>query len=75
VLIDGNTRTQAALAAGITQAPVVTVRFDRELKTLLHVIKPQVDRRTTTDGALYRLCAQFDRLMARGGDRRIEEAK
>jgi hypothetical protein len=35
----------------------------------------QAKRRTTTDGALYRLSEQYDRLMERGGDRRSEDAR
>ncbi len=63
VLIDGNTRIQAALAVGITHVPFVIARFDSEMEALQHVISLQTERRTTTDGALYRLCDQFDRLM------------
>ncbi len=74
VLADGSTRVQAALAVGITHVPFVIARFDSEMDALQHVISLQTERRTTTDGALYRLCDQFDRLIGRGGDRRSKEA-
>ena len=73
VLIDGNTRLQAALAVGLTHVPVVIVRFDSELEVLQRVIQPQADRRAITHGALYRLCAQFDRLMEAGRPRKNGE--
>ncbi len=75
VLIDGHMRRRAAPAADITEAPFVIEEFPDEMSALRHAINLQTRRRTTTDGALYRLCDRFDRLMDRGGDRRSPEAK
>lgn len=73
VLIDGKTRMQAALGNGIREVPYMIKEFDGEVQALHYVVRSQVARRTTTDGALYRLCEQYDRLLERGGDRRSEE--
>jgi ParB-like chromosome segregation protein Spo0J len=75
VLIDGHMRIRAASEAGIRQVPSVTVEFANELNALQHAINLQTVRRISTDGAFYRLCEQYDRLMERGGDRRSKDAK
>jgi len=75
VLADGHARLRAAFDAGITHVPVVIRFFPSELAAIQCAICLQAKRRTTTDGALYRLCEPYDRLMDRGGDRRSEEAK
>jgi len=75
VLADGYARLRAAFEAGITHVPVVIRYFPSELAAIQHAICLQAKRRTTTDGALYRLCEPYDRLMDRGGDRRSEEAR
>lgn len=74
VLIEGDARTQNAIANGKPHLPFVLVKFDSEMEALQHAVALQVDRWTTPDGALYRLCGQYDRLMERGGDRRSEGA-
>jgi ParB-like chromosome segregation protein Spo0J len=75
VLIDGHMRIRAASEAGITQVPSVTVEFANELDALQHAINLQTVRRISTDGAFYRLCEQYDRLMGRGRLRKSEESK
>jgi len=73
VLIDGHMRRRAAPADDITEAPFVIEEFPDEMSALRHAINLQTRRRITTDGALYRLCDQFDRLMDRGRPRKGEE--
>ncbi|MFC1834441.1 hypothetical protein ACFL2Q_06870 [Thermodesulfobacteriota bacterium] len=75
VLADGHARVRAAFEADIAHVPFVTVEFPDEVSALQHAMSLQTKRRTTTDGALYRLCAQFDRLNERGGDRRSKKTK
>lgn len=75
VLIDGHARVRAAGDACISHVPAVVMEFEDEAAALQHAMSLQTKRRTTTDGALYRLCERYDRLMERGGDRRSEEAK
>ncbi|MFH0822013.1 MAG: hypothetical protein V2B18_04630 [Pseudomonadota bacterium] len=75
VLIDGHTRRLAALDASIAQLPFVVVEFTNEIGALQHAVSLQTKRRVTTDAALYRMCEKYDKLLARGGDRRSEEAK
>ena len=66
VLIDGHARVRAAGDAGITDVPAVVMEFEDEAAALQHAMSLQTKRRTTTDGALYRLCDRYDRLMERG---------
>ncbi|MEW6351611.1 MAG: hypothetical protein AB1646_21380 [Thermodesulfobacteriota bacterium] len=74
VLIDGHARAQAAREAEIGHVPYVVKEFDDEMGALQHAMSLQSKRRSTKDGALYRLAGQYDRLTERGGDRRSEEA-
>jgi hypothetical protein len=73
VLIDGHARVRAAFDAGITRVPFVRMEFPDEMSALQHAMSLQAKRRTTTDGALYRLSEQYDRLMEPG--RRSEAEK
>jgi hypothetical protein len=72
-LIDGHMRIRAALEAGITHVPCVAVKFANEIEALQHAVNLQTVRRRATDGAFYRLCCQYDALMAPG--RKSEESK
>ncbi|MEW6350720.1 MAG: hypothetical protein AB1646_16790 [Thermodesulfobacteriota bacterium] len=74
VLIDGHARALAAREAEITHVPFVIEEFDDEMGALQHAMSLQSKRRSTRDGALYRLAGQYDRLMERGGDRRSGDA-
>jgi hypothetical protein len=75
VLIDGHARREAALEVGITAVPAVLVRSESELSVLQLAINLQTGRRATTDGALYRLCCEFDRLLERGGHEARKEGR
>jgi hypothetical protein len=75
VLVDGHMRRQAAIDAGIPHVPYVIEEFPDESAALQFAINCQTQCRVTTDGALYQLCDQFDRLIKCGGDRKSEEAK
>ena len=55
--------------------PFVQVRLESVMAGLELVIDLQQGRRATSDGALYRLCEQFDRLMERGRHRKDGDAK
>lgn len=45
------------------------------MAALERAVSLQAQRRFSTDGAFYRMCETYDSLMARGGDRRSDEAK
>jgi hypothetical protein len=75
VLIDGHTRVQAAIEAGVSEIPYVIREFDDELAALLHTTKLQKDRRLTSSGDKFRLFESIDALAKRGGDRRSKRAK
>jgi hypothetical protein len=75
VLIDGHMRIRAASKNGVTEVPFVPVDFESQMAALQHAMNLQAVRRRSTDGAYYRLCEQYDSLLARGGDRRSEEAR
>jgi len=66
---------RAAPDADITEVPDVIEEFADDMSALRHAINMQTRLRTITDGALYRLCERYDRLLRRGGDRRSEEAR
>jgi hypothetical protein len=72
-LIDGHMRIRAASEAGITHVPCVDMEFGNEMEALQLAVNLQTVRRRTTDGAFYRLCCQYDALMAPG--RKSEESK
>ncbi len=75
VLIDGHMRIRAASKNGVTEVPFVPVDFESQMAALQHAMNLQAVRRRSTDGAYYRLCEQYDRLITCGGDRRSEEAR
>jgi hypothetical protein len=75
VVIDGHTRRDAALGAGIEVVPVVILAFEDVMAALERAVSLQVQHRFSTNGAYYRMCETYDTLTARGGDRRSEEAK
>ena len=75
VLIDGHTRMQAAIAAGIERIFFVIEEFEDEMGAQQHAMNLQTKRRITDDGVQARLIYRFDRLGKRGGDRRSEQAK
>jgi hypothetical protein len=75
VIIDGHTRWKASLELGIDVIYFVHKEFEDEMAALKYAMGLQSKRRTTSDGALYRLCERYDVLSKRGGDRRSEQAK
>ncbi len=66
VLIDGHARVQGAREAGMTHVPCVIEEFPNETTALQHAMSLQSKRRSTRDGALYRLAGRYDGLMETG---------
>lgn len=75
VLIDGHTRVQAAIKAGVDTIPYTVETFSDMNGALEYVAKVQTHRRPTDDWVRYQLIIELDSLMDRGGDRRSEQAK
>jgi ParB-like chromosome segregation protein Spo0J len=75
VCIDGHTRLQAAINAGIEQVPVWLHEFVTEEEALEKAIKLQSNRRNMTDTEIAKCIEVLDRRKPRGGDRRSEAEK
>ncbi|MFA7184723.1 MAG: ParB N-terminal domain-containing protein [Victivallales bacterium] len=60
-VIDGNTRLEAALKAGMSTIPVVLKEFKTEDKALQYAIKSQSNRRNLTDSELLNCLAELDK--------------
>ncbi len=75
VCIDGYTRLQAAIRAGIEEVPVWTHELDTEDEAVDKAILLQRNRRNMTDAEIISCMKALDRRRGRGGDRRSEEAK
>jgi ParB family chromosome partitioning protein len=74
VCIDGHTRLQAAIRAGIEEIPVwIKEDFDTEGEVLKHAMKLQANRRNMTDAELMSCIEALDEIRPRGGDRRSEQ--
>lgn len=74
VCIDGHTRLQAAIRAGIKEIPVWTKEdFDTEGDALKYAMKLQANRRNMTDAELMSCIEALDEVRPRGGDRRSEQ--
>jgi hypothetical protein len=69
VCIDGHTRLQAAIRAGIEAIPVwIREDFDTEEAALGHAIKLQSHRRNMTDAELMACIGALDQVRPRGGN-------
>jgi hypothetical protein len=75
VCIDGHTRLQAAINAGIDHVPVFSHELDTEDEALEKAILLQARRRSMTDAEIFSCMEALDRRMPRGGDRRSKDAK
>jgi hypothetical protein len=75
VVIDGHTRRRAAIKNDIKKVFYVTREFESESAALEHAMSLQTDRRIIEDRHIFMFIQKYDTLMARGGDRRSEEAK
>ncbi|MFA6717088.1 MAG: ParB N-terminal domain-containing protein [Victivallales bacterium] len=75
-VIDGNTRLEAALKAGMSTIPVVLKEFKTEDKALQYAIKSQSNRRNLTDSELLTCLTELDKRMskAEAGAKRWEQA-
>ena len=60
IVVDGHTRREAAIAAGITDIPVCFHDFPDEDAAVVYAIKAQVDRRQLTDAEVYRVTTELD---------------
>lgn len=75
VCIDGHTRIQAAINAGIDEIPTKTYPFETENEALEYAIRLQANRRNMDDCDILKCAMVLDQRRARGGDRRSDEAK
>ena len=75
IVVDGHTRREAAIAAGITDIPVCFHDFHDEDAAVVYAIRAQVDRRQLTDAEVYRVTLELDKRRPKGGDRKSETAK
>src|SRR6056297_2531595 len=75
VLIDGHTRLQAAIDAGLQQVPVYEKSFQGEAEAIKYMIHLQIDRRNITDAELYHCIIELDKRNSLGGDRKSEKIK
>ncbi len=75
VCIDGHTRLQGAINAGIESVPVFTHEFDDEHDALEKAICLQRNRRNMSDAEIVTCVEALDKRRQRGGDRRSAEAK
>ncbi|MEW6141401.1 MAG: hypothetical protein AB1733_24525 [Thermodesulfobacteriota bacterium] len=75
VLIDGHSRVQASIVAGIERIPYVVVAFPDGISALRYAMTVQSKRRPRKDDVILRFVERYDILMQRGGDRRSQDAK
>src|SRR6056297_544798 len=75
VLIDGHTRLQAAIDAGLQQVPVYEKSFQGAAEAIKYVIHLQIDRRNITDAELYYCIVELDKRYTHGGDRKSNDIK
>jgi ParB-like chromosome segregation protein Spo0J len=54
VIVDGHTRRQAAIRAGVSEVPVFFLDFDDEASALAYMVKTQVQRRNLTEAEILR---------------------
>lgn len=69
VILDGHTRQQAAINAGIEDVPIYLHDFATEDEALAYAIANQRDRRNLTNADLLRCIELVDKRKQRGGDR------
>ena len=75
VLIDGHSRVQASIVAGIERIPYVVVAFPDGISALRYAMTVQSKRRPRKDDVILRFVERYDILMQRGGDRRSSGKK
>ena len=75
IVIDGNTRVEAAKQAGLETIPVDEKEFKDQDEALEYAIHHQRDRRNLTDADLVLCIRAVDKRRERGGDRKSEKAK
>jgi len=72
IVLDGNTRIEAATEAGMVELPVHYHSFRNEGEALEYAIHNQRDRRNFTDADIYRCVKAVDEVKQRGGDRKSQ---
>jgi hypothetical protein len=75
VILDGHTRCDAAIEAGLPEVRVIYYDFADEEEAMDHAIANQRDRRNLDQSEWYRLIQAADRPRLRGGDHTSEVAK
>ena len=74
ILIDGNTRFQAAKLAGLTDVPASTKHFPSEKEALEYAIHRQRDRRNLSDADLFNCIEELDSRKKSGAPKRNNNA-
>jgi hypothetical protein len=69
VIVDGHTRRQAAIRAGVSEVPVFFLDFDDEASALAYMVKTQVQRRNLTESEILRYVKAVHKPKPKGGDR------
>ncbi|MBN2531855.1 MAG: hypothetical protein JXB88_03130 [Spirochaetales bacterium] len=75
IVIDGNTRFNAAVMAGIKEVAVYDHKFRNQEEALEYAVHNQRDRRNITDAEIYKCVEILDNRRSRGGDRKSEDFK
>lgn len=74
VILDGHTRRQAAIRAGLAEVPVMFLDFDDERAAIAYAVANQRDRRNLTAAEVAACILAVDRRKPRGGDRKSKES-
>jgi ParB-like chromosome segregation protein Spo0J len=75
VVVDGNTRIEAAKLAGLLEVDVQEHDFTDEDDAFVYAVRCQRERRNLTDADIARLVDEVDARRERGGDHTSEKAK
>lgn len=75
VVVDGNTRIESAIDAGIDEVYIFYHDFENKAEALEYAIHNQRNRRNITDSELLRCIEALDEMKPRGGDVKSQEAK
>ena len=66
IVLDGHTRLQAALAAGLENVPVTLREFDDPVDALDYAVSQQIERRNLSPADMLRYVTEADRLFKAG---------
>jgi ParB-like chromosome segregation protein Spo0J len=75
IVVDGNTRIEGAIEAGIVEVPVFFRSFADENEALAYAVHVQRYRRNLTDDEILHLVEVFDKRGQHGGDRKSAKSQ